>query len=83
MLTATEAGLRGEPDCTPLTHTYRDGRVLVTYDNDFLGLHAAQPHAGIAYCAQGARTVGQIVDFLVLMHEVLDADEMTGQVQFL
>jgi hypothetical protein len=40
-------------------------------------------HAGIAYYRQGARTIGQLVESLVLIHEVLDADEMVGRVEFL
>jgi hypothetical protein len=38
------------------------GRILVTHDADFLRFDAAGlPHAGIAYCAQGKRTIGYLV----------------------
>jgi hypothetical protein len=58
--------------------------VLVTHDGDFLRLHHKQhPHTGIAYCEQGARTIGQIVAGLVLIYEVLEPAEMMGQVEFL
>ncbi len=84
VLTAGEAGLRGTPDVEVLSQAGAAGRVLVTHDSDFLGLHQQQQvHAGIAYCAQGTRTIGQVVAGLVLIYEVLESDEMAGRVEFL
>ncbi len=83
VLTAGEAGLRGIPDVEVLSQAGAAGRVLVTHDSDFLGLHQQQVHAGIAYCAQGTRTIGQVVAGLVLIYEVLESDEMAGRVEFL
>jgi hypothetical protein len=57
--------------------------VLVTHDSDFLRLHQQQPHSGIAYCAQGTRTIGQIVTSLVLIHEILAPAEMAGRIEFI
>ena len=58
--------------------------MIFTQDEDFLRLHhAQQPHAGIAYCKQGSRSIGQIVAGLVLIYEVLTAEEMVGQVEYL
>jgi predicted nuclease of predicted toxin-antitoxin system len=68
VLTATEAGLRSLPDEAVLSATQAAGRLLVTHDADFLRLHQRQqPHAGLAYCAQGIRTISQIVASLVLI----------------
>lgn len=54
--TTSEAGLIGAPDEEHATYALSVGRVIVTQDRDFLGIHAAKiPHAGIAYCRRGTR----------------------------
>jgi hypothetical protein len=84
VLTTSEAGMFGMSDVEHLAHALSDGRVLVTQDSDFLRLHEqGYAHAGIAYCAQGTRTIGHIVSGLVLIHELLTRDEMLGRVEFL
>jgi predicted nuclease of predicted toxin-antitoxin system len=84
VLTTGEAGMLGMSDAEHLAHALSGGRVFVTQDSDFLRLHEQQyPHAGIAYCAQGTRTIGQIVSGLALIHELLSPDEMLGRVEFL
>lgn len=83
MLTAGEAGLLGAADEEYLTRSGAEGRVVITCDRDFLRLHHQQPHAGIAYCEQGTRTVGQIVARLVPIHQVLEPAEMAERVEFL
>ena len=56
----------------------------MTHDQDFLRLHQqGVPHAGIAFCEQGTRSVGQIVRGLILIYEALAADEMASQIEFL
>lgn len=83
-LTAAEAGLLGLADAEVLNRSSAAGRVLVTHDSDFLRLHGQRyHHAGIAYCQQGTRTIGQLVASLVLIYEALEADEMKGRVEFL
>src|SRR6476660_5469158 len=79
VLMTSEAELLGESDADHLNSALATGRVLVTQDSDFLRLHEqGHPHAGIAFCAQGSRTIGQIVVGLVLIHELLTAEEMIG-----
>jgi hypothetical protein len=57
---------------------------MVTQDRDFLRLHRQEhPHAGIAFCEQGTRSIGQIVAGLVLIYEVLEPSEMVGRIEFL
>ncbi len=82
--TTVEAGLRTATDLTQLAYAQREGRVLVTHDADFLRL-AAQGlgHPGIAYCHKSARSVGEIIRSLILIHEVLTPDEIAGRVQYL
>jgi len=67
--TAPEAGLLGQPDSRYLEYSHAGGWAVVTYDDDYLGLHAAQmPHAGIAFSPK-ALTVGELIKDLLLMYE--------------
>jgi predicted nuclease of predicted toxin-antitoxin system len=82
--TANEAGLRTAPDSAYVARAIAEGRVIVTHDSDFLRIHhSQQAHAGIAYCGQGKRTIGEIIAALVLIYEVLDAEEMNGRLEFI
>jgi len=40
-------------------------------------------HCGIAYYVDGSRTIGELISRLVLIHAVLNADEMNGAIEFL
>ncbi len=82
--TTVEAGLRTASDPDQLAFAQREGRVLVTHDADFLRF-AAQglDHPGIAYCHKSARSLGDIIRSLILIHEVLTPEEMAGRVQYL
>jgi predicted nuclease of predicted toxin-antitoxin system len=82
--TTIEAGLRTASDPAQLAFVQREGRVLVTHDADFLRL-AAQgvDHPGIAYCHKSARSLGEIIRSLILIHEVLTPEEIAGRVQYL
>jgi uncharacterized protein with PIN domain len=81
--TAVESGLSGAPDEQHLQFAVSEGRIIVTQDDDFLRLHAAgHPHAGIAYAAQGT-SIGDIIRGLMLIYQVLDADDMVNHVEFL
>ena len=82
--TATDAGLVTADDEQHLSYAFRENRVLVTHDDDFLTLDAAgREHAGIAYCAPHSGTIGHIIRHLCLMHDCMAADEMHGQVEYL
>ena len=84
VVTAHEAGLLGATDVEHLAHANAQQYVIFTEDDDFLALHhAGRPHAGIAYCKQGSRSIGQIVDGLVLIYEVLEPVEMAGRLEYL
>ena len=59
------------------------GRVLITADADHLRLHAAGvPHAGILFAPPDV-SIGRLIGGAMLMAEVLAADEMINQVEFL
>lgn len=82
--TTVEAGLRTTDDSEHLDFIWREGRVVVTHDADFLR-YASQStdHLGIAYCHMGARSIGEIIRSLILIYEVLTPEEMTGHVEYL
>lgn len=84
LLTAQEAGRCGQPDPELLAFARAEQRVLVTFDPDFLALHrSGVQHAGIAWCPERKYSIGQLIQALLLLHGVLDADSMSGHVEYL
>jgi len=82
--TTVSAGLRTNDDEAQVAFARHEGPVLVTHDDDFLRLAARDPdHAGIAYCHLEARSIGEMIQGLRLIYEVLSPDEMQGHVEFL
>ena len=83
IVTATETGTVGLPDDQLLARCYVEGRVLITNDNDFLLLHGrAAPHAGIVFSEFGARSIGEMVTFLILVVDVYSPAEIANRVEF-
>lgn len=83
VLTAAEAGMLGADDIAHLALASREERVVVTQDADFLRLHAAGvPHYGIVYAPQQT-PVGSILAGLLLIYQLLQAEEMVNRVEFL
>ncbi|MGO9598388.1 MAG: DUF5615 family PIN-like protein [Isosphaeraceae bacterium] len=82
--TTPEAGLLGTTDLEQTYYALQSGRVIFTHDRDFLGIHepGIPSHAGIAYCEQGAHSIGEIVSMLVLIWEVYEPEEMVGRIEF-
>ena len=66
----------GASDEEHLALAWRQERVLLTRDADFLRLHA-----GIVYAHRQAPT-GDAIRTLLLVHEVLEPDEMKDNVEF-
>lgn len=84
VLTLREAGLLGQSDEMILERSRADGRVIVTHDHHFVQFHeAGTPPAGIAYCQHGARSIGELVEMLELLHAALNPAYMAGRVEFL
>jgi hypothetical protein len=82
--TAADAELSGAEDEEHVAFAVSEGRVIVTHDDDFLVLHSrGVQHAGIAYCAQGSRSVGGLLRSLLLLHECLTPEEMRDRLEFL
>lgn len=82
--TAAEAGLLEATDDEHLAYALANERVIFCCDDDFLRLAASDAdHAGVAYCHQRERTIGQMVHGLVALWRDTSAEEMKGQVRFL
>ena len=58
-----------------------EGRVIFTHDDDFLRIQI--DHTGIVYCSQGRRTIGEIIQWLILMWEALDPEDMENKMEFI
>jgi predicted nuclease of predicted toxin-antitoxin system len=81
--TVTEAGVRGRTDEAQLAFALQAGRVTFTQDRDFLRLVASGvPHAGVVYATQGA-SIGTIIGGLLLISNVLSAEEMMDSVEYI
>lgn len=66
--TTAEAGLISAEDAAHLAFANRQSRVVVTHDDDFLSRHSrGEPHCGIAYCHGNDRSIGEIIQELVLI----------------
>ena len=83
VLTVPEAGTLGASDVEQLRRARDLRRVIFTHDDDFLRLAAAGTgHAGIVYATQD-RPIGEVIRGLMLIHDVLDAEDMAGRVEYL
>ena len=83
VLTVQEAELLGVSDTKHLTRANTERRVIFTQDTDFLRLHATGvSHSGIVYAVQQT-PIGQIVRGLMLIYDLLDAEDMIDHVEFI
>lgn len=82
--TTPETELMGASDQEQIEFALAQQRIIFTQDDDFLKLHQAQvAHAGLVYCRQGSRSIGEIIKTLALIWEWVDSDDMAGQVEFI
>jgi predicted nuclease of predicted toxin-antitoxin system len=83
-LTVQEAGRRGVSDLEQLQFALDEGRVLVTFDPDYLAIVATGlEHAGIAWCRSTKHTVGELINSLLCVHAVLTPEEMRNHIEYL
>jgi predicted nuclease of predicted toxin-antitoxin system len=82
--TTAGAGLLGASDEAHIAFALAETRVIFTQDDDFLVL-ASQgvEHAGLAYCRQNSRTIGEVIRALEMIHGVYEAEEMRNRIEFL
>ena len=82
--TSQEAGLLGALDPTQLAYARSHGHVFLTHDDDHLTLNSqGVEHAGIVYCHQLRRSIGEIIDALALIWELCEPEEMVNRVEFI
>ncbi|MCB9080030.1 MAG: DUF5615 family PIN-like protein [Anaerolineaceae bacterium] len=82
--TTVEAGLRTLNDDAQMVYIRREQRVLVTSDAGFLARNASgEPHFGLVYFPTASHSIGDIVTFLVLLHEILSPSDMINRVEYL
>lgn len=84
VLTAQEAGRCGDTDLEQLEFAYENEYVVVTFDSDFLALAASGTrHSGVAFCPATKYMIGELIYALLLVHDVLDIDDMRNHIEFL
>ena len=84
VLTAQEASLCGTSDVDQLAFATGLGRILTSFDSDFLALHrSGVSHTGIVWCPATKYGIGALIQMLVLLHSVVDASEMVDRVEYL
>lgn len=84
VLTAQEASRCGLSDSDQLTFATAEERILVTFDSDYLALHnAGISHAGIVWCQATKYSIGQLVQLLMLLHDVSDREAMRHSLEYL
>jgi len=82
--TTAEAGLIGATDEAQLGYCRQARRVIVTRDAYFLRLDAADVHdGGIVFCISTNLRLGYFVPNLVLIRNVVTAEEASSMVEFL
>jgi len=82
--TTAEASLLGAEDAGQIAYGLAQGRIIFTEDDDFLVLATAGVlHAGLAYCHQNTRSIGQIIATLELIWQVYEPEEMKNRVEFI
>ena len=83
VLTTPEAGKLHATDEEHLAFALSENRTIFTQDDDFLKLAASgERHAGIVYAAQHT-PVGQIIQGLMLIYQVLEAKEIADNIEYL
>jgi Domain of unknown function (DUF5615) len=84
VFTTQEADRCGVSDIAQLAFATTQGRVMVTFDPDYLALHrSGTEHAGIAWCPQQKYSIGELIQATLLLHAVLDRDSMRNHVEYL
>jgi predicted nuclease of predicted toxin-antitoxin system len=81
--TTNEVGLRTKDDAAQLNFARDAVRVMVTRDHDFLRLvSGATKHPGVAFYT-ASKSLGEIIEGLMLLYEVMTPDEMSRHVEYL
>lgn len=83
VMTTAEAGNIEKTDLDQLLFAAKEGRVLVTRDNDFLLLHSqGAKHAGIVRWHSKRQSRSELVKRLLALWRLHSAEEMLGRVEY-
>ena len=83
-LTVRDLGKLGEDDPPLLIYASELGRVLCTYDHDYVDMaKRGAEHAGIVFIPGAYRGIGVMVRYFELLHAVYNPDEMKNKVEYL
>lgn len=81
VVSAHSLDLLGNDDLAHLQHATKLGRVLCSYDADFLQLAETYlDHAGIVFTARKKASIGGWIRELRALHARMSAEEIAGQV---
>lgn len=83
VITARDAGNLGLSDEEQLEYAKKKKLIIVTHDDDFLSLAATFEHAGIVYVHQQKYLLGELINNLKLLWDVLEQEDMKNHVEFL
>ncbi len=82
-VSVTDVGMRTKSDIEHIQKALELGRVIVTFDNDFLKLNnEGVTHAGIAFFQDSYTSVGDMIRDLELLYQVMDAEDMFNHVEY-
>lgn len=82
--TTVDTGLLGASDVQQLSFGFSQVRAIFTEDAGFLALaQAGARHAGLVYCQQNSRSIGQVIRALQMIWEIYEPDEMRNRVEFI
>lgn len=84
IVTVRDLNLLGDEDINHLNRATEMGRVLCTYDADYIELATSGiEHAGIVFGQPEKHGIGWWVQSLLLIHAVYTAEEMKNRVEYL
>jgi predicted nuclease of predicted toxin-antitoxin system len=82
--TSLTTGLRGAGDDKQWEFAVRNGRVLITHDEDFLSIAAKNPeHPGMIFCKQEGHSLGAIIVECSSVHGNYSDEEMKGRIEYI
>ena len=72
-----------QPDLTQHTYARDTGPVIVTRDADFLRFaNQDANHPGVVFWSQTSRSLGEIIENLILLYEMFTTEEMNGHIEY-
>ncbi len=81
--TVLDAGKRCADDDEQFQYAQETTRVLFTNDADFLSMASNQSHVGLVFCPRRKLSMGQVIQRLELIWELLDPEDMHNNVEYL